>query len=509
MERRVIWRRIAEFAGKLSGPTTMAIALGVIIIGVGFCARYVATSWGLPYPYEWDEPTLVNPGIRVLRDGVYRPTRFAYGPLNGYMHAGWGVLSFLKAVQAEEISSVWDLKTEWDHGWYWAISSPLFHRQARVLSVLMWAVTALAVWGACWQLGVRGGAVAALGLVAFSRVNFRETAIVSAGAIAAMFSAVAYLAALSVLKRKTGHVSPLWWTAIAAGAATASKLIFFPMMTLPILCYVGRGIKKSARLSLTHVALWGVAPWVVFAVLMLPAFFDPPHFLTSIVLLLRQYGVQTRALQHFKDAGLCALAASDVVRVTDRLVVWQIGYFYLPYVALSAVGLVALLRKHRLAAIVLLTPALLNVWHVAGHTDYFAARNLLICQLVWAVLAGYGMQAVVERLKRRSRYAGVLGAGGLFLCCVAPAWIIWNVAIERATMLDSRVLAQEKVDELRENGRKVAVASELHWFVPANLPAGAPPIPQVSLARLLRHPEEAKDFDFVVLPLALIQFFRI
>ncbi len=487
----------------------MAIALGIIIIGVGFCARYVATSWGLPYAYLWDEPEIVNPAIRVLRDGVYRPTRFAYGPLNAYLHAGWGALSVLKAVEAGEILSVWDLKTDWDTGWPWTISSPLFHRQARIFSVLMWAVTALAVWGACRQLGVRVGVLAALGLVAFSKMNFEQTSVVTVGAVAAMFSAFSYLAALSVLGCESGHVRPLWWTAIAAGAATASKLVFFPMMTLPLVCYVGTVVKKSARLSLAHLALWAVAPLVVFAVLMLPAFFDPPRFLHSLTVELRFYGdltAQQTVLQHLKNAFLCALAASDLVAVGVRegsFFVRKIEYVYLPYVALGALGLIVLFRRHRLAAAALLIPALTNMWQISAYTQEFFPRNLLISQLALAVLAACGTQAVVEWLKRRSRFADILAVGVLLLCFVPPGGKIWEIAIERATMLDSRLLAQEKVDELRAHGRKVAVASELHWFVPVKLSAGGQVIPQVSLPRLLRHPEEAKEFDFVVIPLAL------
>ncbi|MGC8740700.1 MAG: hypothetical protein ACP5UB_04500 [Candidatus Sumerlaeaceae bacterium] len=500
---------LTNWASRLRTETAAIALVGILIIGLGGYWRYVATAWGLPYAYSWDEPEIVNPAIRILREGVYRPTRFAYGPLNSYLHAGWGVLSVLKAVETGDIKTVWDLKTDWDTGWYWTISSPVFHRRARLFCLLMWGMTAFAVWGACRELGVRWGLLAALGLVAFSRMNFEQTSIVSVGATAAMFAALAFWGGLRALNDGTHVRKALWWTSFAAGAATASKIIFFPLLVIPVLAYFDAVRRKVMMFSYERLALWCLAPVAIFAVLMAPMFYDPPRFIHSLTTELKFYGDQTLQLtltQHLRSAVLSALASVDSAVLAARdgqLFVKRYSLPYSIYVVLAAFGLAVLWRSKWTAAALVTIPALINLWQVSSYSREFYARNLLIAQLASAVLAAFGLNALVKSLGRWNRIALWFVFAALAIFQGGQAFVVGAMASERTSITDSRVLADEKIEDLTKKGAKVAIASELHWFFSRGDTSLKSKVHQVSVTRLLRYPEEAQDLDFAVVPLAL------
>jgi hypothetical protein len=476
----------------------------LLVIAIGGVLRYRATVWGLPYAYSWDEPEITNPAIRVLRDGVYRPTRFAYGPIVPYMHAAWGTQSLIKAVADNDIHDLWSLKTDWDTGWYWTIASPVFHRQARVLSVLMWVVTALAIWGACASAKVRGGAVAAVALLAFSGANFGDSSVVSAGPPAAMFSALALWAGLRFL-RADGTGRALGSAIAASSAAVACKLVFVPMLWVPVGACLGRAWVHRRRVA------WGVVfaalalGLVGAAILMLPIFFDMPRFVWSILVEEKYYAKDASSfafLVHLKSALLAGAASLDVCGLDaekGQYVVQHLRPDYLIFLVLAVGGAVVAVER-RGTALVLLVPAFFNMWHVSAFRGEFFPRNMFITQLCVAVLAGMGFDWMCEYSRRYSSRLRTWFIALVGLLIMVPVWRVAQIGYERATVVDSRVKMADNLRPLVKSGKKVVVASELHWFFPATEEGQKEKLPQASVTRLLRYPSEAQEFDYAVVP---------
>ncbi len=484
-------------------PELVSSIFALVFLGLGAGYRLQATSWGLPYAHSWDDPEITKPSIRVLRDGIYQPTRFAYGPLPAYMHAAWGLLSLMKAIEAGEIVTLWDMKTDWDTGWYWTISSPLFHQRARQLSVLMWVVTAIAAWGCCRAIGSLKGSLAAVGLLAFSIENFGTTSIVSVGAPSLMFTALAFWAALAYMAPSGGRVE-LTASVLCSAAAFACKLVFMPVLGVPLLGWVAKRLSQRQAIGVWPGVGLVAAVLTVSALLMFPVFLDTPRFVWSILVEQKFYGKETQPMglgEHLRGAWLMGGAALDFLRLVatkGTLSVSQYRYDYLAYLLICLLGTVLLVKKPW-TAWVLLLPALGNLWQVSAFRGEFFARNVLIAQFCGAVVAAVGVEALLSWFSRRRAWMTVVALIFLGMILALPLARVRRLARERATVVDSRVKMEADIRSLVAEGKKVLLASELHWFVPAA--ADAPPrLPEASLARMLRYPEELRDYDYVVLP---------
>lgn len=487
--------------------------LVITIIGIGASLRYMDTHWGLPYQYWWDEPEIMNPAIRILRDGVYRPTRYAYGPINAYIHAAWGVLSVLKAVQSGEIRTVWDLKSDWDTGWYWTITSPLFYLRARLLSVIMWLITVFGTWRCCLLLKAGWGGIVALALLAFSAMNFEQTSTVSVGALASMFAALSFWGGIRYIVLDARSLQPLFWSAIAAAASVATKVVFLPILSVPFVAHLVTLKRYKARNNWSVLCCLAALTVCVLGVLMLPAFFDPPRFVHSLTTELTYYAKGHKPLgfvHHLRQAAVGLLAGAEAADVRAiggdlRVVSWRLSGFI--YVLLGMGGVMALGRRLGIAAVIAI-PAFLNAWQVSAYTGEFYPRNLMISQLCWAMSAAVGLEALRGKsacLRKPSRE--VITAVVIALC-LYPAAGLWHLAKARTTFRDSRVLAAGELAEPTTQMDEVLAAAELHWFIPAGPKSNEVKITQASVTRLLRHPEEAARFDFLLLPAQLATFNR-
>ncbi|MCX7626792.1 MAG: hypothetical protein N2Z21_11385, partial [Candidatus Sumerlaeaceae bacterium] len=478
-------------------------------LGGGY--RLAATQWGLPYVYPWDEPEIVNPAIRILRDGVYRPTRYAYGPVNSYVHAAWGMLGVLKAVQNGDIRTVWDLKTDWDTGWYWTVTSPAFHQQARLLSVIMWLITAFAVWRSCQLLESSWGGIVALSMLAFSFMNFEQTSIVTVGALASMFAALSLWAGVFYVVRPCATRQALFWSAIAAAVSVAAKLIFLPMVSVPVIAHLATLARYKGRNNWG--IFWAVVGTTVFvlALLMLPALFDPPRFVHSLTTEMAYYTANQqplgfwRFLRQVMVVLLAGAEAREVYAIGGELCAFSWNFFSFVYVLLALWGLTQMRRRPGAAALIFI-PAFLNAWQVSSYQGEFYTRNLMIAQLCWAISAAVGCDALRRSSARFGKMGQEVVTGVVIFLSMLPAVRLWPAVHERLTTTDSRVLAAKELQGESMLGKKVLAAAELHWFIPSGPRADNAKVTQASVTRLLRHPEEAAQFDLLILPAQLATF---
>lgn len=486
----------------------LLVLFGLLVIGFGFSLRVRATAWGLPYEWNWDEPEIVNPAIRVLRESVYKPSYYAYGPINAYIHAAWGVGSVLKAVTEKEIESVYHLASDWDTAWYWTVSSAVFYRQARVLSAIMWLIAAVALWQAAWRLGLGWGALASLTVFAASPENLLQTATVMPAALGIMGTALALWAGVQSLQSPSR--GSLIAATFAASLAVAAKLSFFPVLAIPVLGYLVGAAKGSRRPRLSTLA-WIVVGMIGFtSLLVLPAFFDPPRFIHSLRNVFAWYAKGAKPVlvgEHMGATVLAGLAAVDVARlrlVDGVLTLRQWRPEFLGVLVCGAVGLVAGLRRNPRAMLVLLVPTLLNLWHVTAYRGEFYFRNVVIAHLCLALVCGMGFERLVGLFGRwGGGWRPLLVSWVVGLLILGPALELGRrSAVAMAAMKDSRTSMAEVLQKPPYQGKRIAIAAELHWFYPP-IVGREKRNPEVSVARLIREPAEAASYDYLVLPLEL------
>ena len=90
----------------------------------------------------------------------------------------------------------------------------------------------------------------------------------------------------------------------------------------------------------------------------------------------------------------------------------------------------------------------------------------------------------------------------LFVFAYKQGKSAYDLAVRFHYALDSKVQAEKYLIEKGATAIRVAVASELHWFIPAFQSSGFQPH-QVRALGLLRH-TEVKKRDLIVLPLKLV-----
>ena len=96
----------------------------------------------------------------------------------------------------------------------------------------------------------------------------------------------------------------------------------------------------------------------------------------------------------------------------------------------------------------------------------------------------------------------------LFVFAYKQGKSAYDLAVRFHYALDSKVQAEKYLIEKGATAKRVAVATELHWFIPASQSSGFQPH-QVSALRLLRHPEQAKEWDLIVLPLEFVVRYKL
>lgn len=449
----------------------------LIVIGA-FVVRSAWISHGLPYQCFWDEPEIMQPAIKLLRNGVYRPERFAYGPMNAYIHAGWGALTFVRGMEKGEFpDGIWGLKSNRETGWYWSINSPYFYREARLLSVLLGCLAILAIYKAGKLLGGNPAGIWAAAVIAFLFTDYIQTSIVTSDAASMAAAALAIWASVVIMQSRAPWA---YATAIIACALSVSlKYINMPVLLFPILGHL---------FSVSHPRqkLFDLRFFLVFAgfaaglsLFLLPAFLQPTRFLHDLSTEVSYYG---RAMdERWTPVGFVTRLAKHVFVCFDmgEYVTGEGGYWSdfrfkwqgIGFLLTGALGIVLLLKTNMKIAVFLLLPAALHLVFVGLHGKHFFARNFLLTMHALALASGFGWLAVCGWLTARPRLAappwklpvasvliGVMLIAPMAARVAASAWKAFTFEDSRVTM--SRLML-EKLPEKT----KIAILDELRWVV--------------------------------------------
>lgn len=452
-----------------------ASSLCILLLLLAAALRFPTTDYGLPYEYGWDEPEIMLPAIRLIRDGVYIPYKFDYGPLNGYLHAGWAVISFVRGLGDGHFpDNVWGIQTENATGWYWTVTSPWLLQQARVLSALLGLLSIALVYAAAMRLwnsipaALWAGAVLGLNAIFVNQTSFVTADATSMAAACVCLWASVYIYTERVRWAYIG-------AAIAAAATMAFKYNNVVIVILPVIAhFLGRSITTDTKPGWPDVLRY--IGWFCVAALlfMFPVFLKPVRFLNDVGTLLSYYVVPPdrstfSLVSGYIERGLSLLDMGYVsapgrdLKSADQIG-FDLSWFGIGVVLTTVAGLLASLLQNLRMFFLLLPVVLLNFINVGGDTGFFYTRYLLLSLPFLALFAGYGVFSLLQqpRLSKLPRYIAPVALLVLMLPYFYHA--ASNTAAAEAT-IDPRTQLASWMQQNVESGKKVLVLEESRWHV--------------------------------------------
>jgi hypothetical protein len=417
--------------------------------------------------YPWDEPEIINPAINVLRYGDYRPARFAYGPMNGYLHAAWGALTFVRGLEKGEFpDGIWALTSNRDTAWYWSITSSFFLREARVLSVLIGMLTIIFVFAAALKLGGVSVALWAASVVALSRTSLIQTSMVTADATAMCTTAIVLWSSGHIYanRERWAYVT----AAVFAGLTMAFKYTSFPAVFFPVLAHVLAVFSRKEPLLERRLFWFAFVCAISLALFLFPVFLQPTRFLHDLSTEALYYGPssQSSVMEYFVGFLRGFLVTVDAASGNDLLV--PSGLLLL---GVLLWGFIILAQSNLKLLLLLALPALLNVHFVAQHASHFFARNLLLSTVSFAIIGGYGFASIAAGVSHLFQQVHFVAKPkfvqpGIYIVCFLPL-LIWSFrnAVEQHGFVDPRVKLVEQMKNTLPKGTRVAIASETRWYL--------------------------------------------
>ncbi|MFB3786404.1 MAG: ArnT family glycosyltransferase [bacterium] len=376
---------------QLFSPSSMRT--GLALAGVflfAFWLRVDGYRWGLPFRLHPDEWKYVSAAAECHR-GQWNPKYFRNPPGFSYLTAAWYPL-WLPFRSPVEIPAWLNIDPLWLKPSRNVEATYLYRpfdlaAGARVLSALLGALTAVAVFFLAREVLPAHFALGAASLAAISFANVRESHFAVNDPAMAFFTTTVLV--LGLLWHRCGRLWLLGAAAACGGVAVAVKYNAFPaVLSLLILrasCYWPRKNEESLRILARDLLLL-VALSVFFFLVVCPfPLIDTPTFLHEMTLL-REAAAQPWAGQDTRWSLIQFLEAAWISEGALAMV-------------LAAIGLAAALRERK--GILLVFPGLYGIL-VAVHPLFFVRFSLPV--LPWiSLFAAYGVSVPVTRLIRKER----------------------------------------------------------------------------------------------------------
>lgn len=490
-------------------------ALITTIVVLAFLVRFSSIEYGLPYAYHWDEPEIIHPALRLLRHGIYKPDRFAYGPANTYLHAAWGVLSFVKGLGAGEFpNSIWGMNTNHDTGFYWSVTSPFMYYRARLLSAILGCVAVIAIFRAGALLGGIAAGLWAAAIIAFSKNGWQQTTFITADATSMAAASLALWASAHLYLSRARW--SYWWSAVFAGLAMSLKIVNFSILLVPLLAHALSPVGRAAVQLESRWSAFRLAAVMALAIALssFPIFLDPPRFLASLASEVTHYGqggadgtpfstLVHRAAQQSAVGLEIADEKNDAKLATGlRLMIKPYGFAF----ALFAVVGVALIATPRYRVVLLLLiPTVIHVLFVASTGKTFFSRNMLLMTHLAALLSGLGFAWCFSWAQSRARlpitgFKRTAAVSALAILLLVPMFArLVKRAAEFSKFEDPRVTLSKEILKKLPFGTSIAVLDETRWFLTSEETKRFK-IRRATIPQLMIKPLKTSEVSYIIAP---------
>lgn len=445
--------------GRRGGPAVLAVLCLCLILAGAFALRAPVVTYGIPYIYEWDEPTAMDAVVGMLQRSDWSPRTYVYPPFDLYLtllvakaHAGYlrakGLLVSPAAISVTPPDGT---------QYYWFISHPSFYVWGRTLTLLMGV--------GCVYLTYRIGALAygvPTGLLAAAALAVAPGAVFYSGTLRtdmpmAFMVLLAFLAGVRIIQR--GHRIDYVLAGVFGGLAFVTK--YNGAWILPCLLVAHVLTPYRRRLLNANLGLL-VAGSLAGIITGFPE------------LLFRTRSVLADILsRHIFRPGVPLVTLVPYVKYLTVGINWfwfippHAGIGLLPMVFAVLGALAGWSRTARVHQLVL--SFALPYLAITSTQTYVSPHYMTALVPFVALLAARGVTRGAAWLSERagaSRLRPVLAAVGTVLLLAGPGWESGRLAAALRRP-DSRVLATTWLLNHVRAGRTVGIAEDLHWFLPA------------------------------------------
>jgi len=440
------------------GRRGQALLLLAVLAGAALL-RLPGVVHGIPYIYEWDEPTVMNAVIGMLQRGDWTPRMYVYPPVYFYTLYPVIALHYRALHAAGLLASPTAIALTPPDGtqYYWYLGVPTFYVWGRLLTVLFGvgcvyltyhigrrAFGALTGFVAAAVLAVAPGAVYYSGVL---RTDVPMTFMVL----------LAFAAGLRILRGGTRLDYLL--AGILAGLAIVTKYPAFPVVIALVTAHLlAPGRRRPVD---TNIAVLGGG------------------ILTGILLGFPELAVRPLAVLHEIQAVRLARMGAPFATLVPYLRYLATGITWIWFVPRHAgLGLVAVIlaaagalvgwREHRREQLLVLSFAVPSL-AITSTQGYMSPQYMTPLLPFAALLAARAIATAGQWLRGNAgtRWAAPAVVAALIVAVLAgPA--AESARLEQGFLRpDSRVTATAWLRAHIPAGSTVAVAEDLHWFLPA------------------------------------------
>ena len=442
--------RVKQFL-KRHIPTLLLL----LILSAAFWVRVGGIWFGLPYAHHWDEPNVIHNVFRMMKTADFHPHRFFHASGYIYLQLPVAFLHYVYLANQGILTSLEEIKTAWDTGWYWTISHPSFYVWARALTVILGTGTIFLLYKIGSKIyGKKVGLLGAL-FLAFAFGHVEHSRPITSDVPVTFFGTFAILAAVNLVL--TGKKKWYVLAGLLAGYATATKynnlLVLAALLAAHLLNQHKKRIFNKYLLIGASCLLAGFLIGSPYSIL------DPKEFVKNV-----SYHLHFFREQQYPE--LYPGLTRGIVFYSKYIFSIGAGKFMAIFACLGILG--GLFKKLKLNVVLLVFPVIYSLFmsNQTHRSERFAVPLIPFLALFAAVGLVYILQFISFRLPEFQKTQNLAMIGLALLVVFAPARRSIKNAYEIYHSKETRVRMTEWMKQNIPAGSKVAIIKEFHWYMP-------------------------------------------
>jgi len=408
--------------------------------------RMLRVNFGLPYLYHHDETYIMHHAIEILNTGDFNPHYFRYPSLLIYLELLVSLFFFFRGISTGTLSSLNDIR----YLWAWEITTPDLYIWGRCLIAVFGAASVVVVYliGLKVFENKKAGIAGALFLaISEAYIHFSTSITVDIPTAFLILTSVLF----SSMIIRSGKWSAYLAAGIFGGLAISTKYnAFWVVVPYLLACLLSSGDRKNAFIK----SACGLAGFPLAFLL------GTPYAIAEFATIVRDVGYQARLYGVLGHKG--STGEGNLLFFGRWIFFKAFGGPLIP--CLAATGFVAAVMIKKKETLILLSFPTVYFLHMMTQKVSFE-RNMMPVLPFIALLAGLSV-LFEARLSAEKPSWRVLPISIAILISVWPAIGAITKGLEVHNSRDTRTKAVEWMKENLPRGSKVAIASELHIFMP-------------------------------------------
>jgi len=440
-----------KLAAKLAGVLVNHWPI-VLILFFALILRLLRVNFGMPYLHHYDEYYIMNPAIRMLKTGDFNPHFFRYPSLLIYLEFIVTLFFFFWGISSGALSSVDDIRLLWA----WEITTPALYVWGRCLIALFGASSVFIIYLIGWRVygSKKAGIAGALFLgVAEAHIFFSAPITVDVPMTFLVLASAYFSLRIFQTEKWSAYIA----AGILGGLAISTKYnAFWVAVPYLLACLLSSGERKN-------VVAKSASGLVGFP---LGFLVGTPYTFTEFATVVRDIGYEAR---HYGVLGHKGSTGEGNLLFFARWIFFDaFGSPLIPCLAIVGLGAIMLSKKRE--TLILLSFPCIHFFYILTQKVSFT-RNMVPVLPFIAILAGLSI-VLEEKLSAKRPMIRRLPIVAVVLVAIWTSFTATKTSWEVHRAKDTRSMAVEWMKRNIPDGSKVAIASELHVFMPELSGAG-------------------------------------